>query len=474
MHGRTYDWPICVSALAGVAMVCGLAAAATAQQPVQPADASYSVPDDLTNPAYHPVSNAYRANDQALDDRVAGLESALRQIRDREEADRRRAAGRPSIAVRGRMHLDTAVFSGSALEPGNFAENTENGTKFRRTRLGAGGAMFDVFRWQVEMDFAATTTIGDNTLQQTSFKDVFLEMTDLPLLQTIKIGHFKEPASLEELTSSNHITMMERSVLNGFIPARNIGVQTAAHNPMETATFAIGLFREVDDTPPITTNQAGGNALTMRGTWLPWYDEATEGRGLLHVGGYYSYRDVDRDGLRFRQRPDHSFNDRIVDTGFIDAAVNWHLFGVELAVVYGPFSIQSEYVKALVNRRNDADPGFDATYVELSYWLTGEHRVYRRTQGRFDRVTPFENFFRVCDEEGIVRMGRGAWQLAYRYGYIDLVDGAIDGGRANVHTMGVNWHLTRNSRLMANYIQATRSDEDSYLNAVTMRAQFDF
>ncbi len=476
MHGRISSGPACGLA---AAVVFGLAAGATAQQPLLPTDPGYGTAVTMSGPApvyhatspqYYPVANSMAANDQALADRVADLEGALKKIKDKEEADKKRAAGRPSVSLRGRVHLDTALFSGSAKEAGNWAQNTENGTKFRRTRLGAGGSMFDVFNWQIEMDFAGTS--GD--FQQTAFKDVFLEMTDLPLLQTIKIGHFKEPASLEELISSNDTTMMERSVLNCFIPSRNIGVQVGGNNEMETATFFIGLFREVEETPPRSTNQDGGNALTMRATWLPWYDEATEGRGLLHVGGYYSYRDVDRDPLRFRQRPDNSFSDRFVDTGNMADAVNWHLLGLEAALVYGPFSVQSEYVKAIVHRSANADPGFDAAYVELSYWLTGEHRPYRRTQGRFDRPVPFENFFRVRDEDGIVRMGKGAWQATYRYGHIDLVDASVNGGRGNVHTLGMNWHLTRNSRMMANYIQATRDNADGYLNAVTMRAQFDF
>ncbi len=469
MHGRIHPWPACTLA---VAVCCGLAATATAQQIMVPADAGYAMTAETADwsavhrespPVYHPVSSSFTADGAALADRVADLEGALKKIQDAEAAAKRRAAGRPSASLRGRMHLDTALFSGDLV-------NADNGTKFRRTRLGAGGGMFDVFKWQIEMDFAGTA--GD--LQQTAFKDVFLEMTDLPLLQTIKIGHFKEPASLEELTSSNHITMQERSVLNCFIPARNLGVQVGGHNELETATFHIGLFREVDETPPRTFGQNGGNALTMRATWLPWYDEATEGRGLLHVGGYYSYRDVEDDRLRFRQRPDNSFSDRFVNTGTMLDAANWHLVGVELALVYGPFSVQSEYVKALVHRRENADPGFDAMYVELSYWLTGEHRAYRRSGGRFDRVTPYENFFRVRDEDGIIRMGTGGWQATYRYGHIDLVDASVNGGRGNVHTLGLNWHLTRNSRMMANYIQATRDGADGYLHAVTMRAQFDF
>ncbi len=477
MHGRFPLGPACALA---VAVVCGLAAAATAQQPLLPADAGYGTALNMadsppvynaTNSDYYPVANTAAADDEALADRVADLESALAKIKDKEAAAKKKAAGKPSVTVGGRVYADTALFSGRALDAGNWAEGTENGTKFRTARLNAKGGMFEVFKWSIEMDFAST----DGGMQQTAFKDVYLQMTDLPLLQTLKIGHFKEAASLEELTSSRHITFMERSVMNAFIPARNMGVQAAGHNELETATFAIGFFRDMGDKPPVSDNQDGGNSLTMRGTWLPWYDEATEGRGLLHLGAFYSYRDVDSDGLRIRQRPANSFSDRIVNTGTMLDAANWHVLGVEMAFVYGPFSVQSEYAKAYVKRSAAADPDFDAMYVETSYWLTGENRVYKRTSGTFDRVKPFENFFRVRDENGNIFMGKGAWQLAYRFGYIDLVDATVDGGRADVHTMGVNWHLTPYSRLMANYIYANRhSGDESNLEAVTMRAQFDF
>ncbi len=485
MHGRFLAWPVCTLA---ALIVGGLSAATMAQQGTVPAYPGYPVTEDtltaapghqFSTPSYHPVSNSLMADEASLADRVADLEGALKKIKDKEAADKKKAAGKPSVKVSGRAFLDTALFDRDALNQQQFTD-TENGTKFRALWLAVSGDMFDVFQYKVEVDFAGTETIAGGTRQQTAMKDVYLSMNDLPLLQTIKIGHFKEPASLEEMTANRNITFMERSLMNCFIPSRNVGVQVAGVSEMEYATFAIGMFREIEETPVLTDNENGGNSITMRGTWLPWYDEATEGRGLLHVGGYYSYRDVDTNGLQFRQRPDNSFSDRIVDTGLMADAANWHLAGAELALVYGPFSIQSEYAKAIVKRTAAADPEFDAAYVQMSYWLTGEHRPYDRKGGRFDRVKPFENFFRVRDENGNVYMGKGAWEVAYRYGYIDLVDATVNGGRAGAHAFGVNWHLTPYARLMANYIhadcnatQATPAG-NSDMNAFTMRAQFDF
>ena len=46
----------------------------------------------------------------------------------------------------------------------------------------------------------------------------------------------------------------------------------------------------------------------------------------------------------------------------------------------------------------------------MSYFLTGEHRPYDRTAGKFNRVIPFENFFRVRTECGEIVTGMGAWE----------------------------------------------------------------
>jgi phosphate-selective porin OprO and OprP len=448
-------------------MLCALPTVAGAQQP---------------GPANGPVADSIAGEDGTLADRVAELERELARIRGKTFEKQRQAAGQPTFTVIGRAFVDTCSFSQDALNRAQFGE-AEGGTKFRTTRLGAMGAMFDVFEWEVSVDFAGTAGVAGETVQQTAFRNVYLQMTDLPWIQNVRVGHFKEPASLEEVTSTRFASFPERSFVRTFIPAFNTGIQAMGHSEAQDATFAIGMFGEMPDAPPVQVGDIGGTAVTMRGTWLPWYDEATEGRGLLHLGGYYSYRGVDDGTLRFRSRANNTFGPHVVDTGTMIGVANWHLVGAEVAFVYGPLSIQSEYTRALVKRSAAADPEFDALYVEVTYFLTGENRAYVRRQGNFTRVTPLENFFRVRDAYGNVSMGKGAWQLAYRYSTIDLVDAGIDGNRAGAHSMGVNWYLTPYARLMAHYIHATcnvgRPDQPggpgaSSLDAVLMRAQFDF
>lgn len=408
--------------------------------------------------------------------RVAELEKALGDIKAKEAAAAKKAAGKLSVNVGGRVFLDATSFGQGAGSVATFGD-AQDTVQFRTARLEAFGEGFDVFDYKIEVDFAGRDG-GD--LQRTKFKDVYMGIKDLPWFNRVQIGHFKEPFSLEELTSSRYITFMERSTANSaFVPARNVGIAAYRVSENERLTFAFGGFREIKDDPPYAADDDGGYAFTMRGTYLPWYDEATQGRGLLHLGLGYSYRDVDDPDQRIRVRPETAVGPRVVDTGtMLDNVKDYQLLGPELAFVYGPFSVQSEYIVAFYNRTAAPDPTFHGTYVQMSYFLTGEHRPYNRQRGAFDRVKPIENFFRVRTGDGDIETGWGAWELTYRYSWLDLDDKDVLGGTTADHTFGINWYWNPYMRLMFNYVHAQVSPANNRpnadLNVFEMRAQVDF
>lgn len=222
-----------------------------------------------------------------------------------------------------------------------------------------------------------------------------------------------------------------------------------------------------------------------RGTWLPWYDEASGGRGLVHLGLGYRYWDFDDLQPRFRSRPENGVGPTILDTGRIDAADFGNFLGPEVAIVFGPFSVQSEYVAGFLSQSGAEDAFVSGYYIYASYFLTGEHRPYRRSEGRFGRTKPLGNFLGIRSGDGDSRSGRGAWELAYRYSNLDLTDpgAGLGAGFAADHTFGVNWYLTPNARLMWNYVHTDVRQRftpagtplpNVPLDAFLIRMQFDF
>jgi len=484
MHGGFRKWLACT--LTAGAVLVGATGVWAEDVPTfrLPEDPGYS----LQGPSNQLVSSSSlnQPGPVDLEKRIADLEGALKKMDARVAAEKKKATGKPTVTVGGRVFADAVLFGQSDLSKAVIGD-AQDTAFFRSARLHAEGQMFDVYDYKIEMDFAGRDS--DGTGSSVFFKDVYLNIRELPYLGNVRIGHFKEPFSLEELTSSRYITFMERSLANVFVPQRNMGIMATNTYWDEYGTWAAGAFRhDQQDDPPFRADDDGGTALTSRITYLPWYDEATQGRGLLHVGFGATWRDEDDDTVRFRARPETGVmvNEAgnslyIVDTGNIPFVTNYSVFGPELAFVYGPFSVQSEYMVTTVNRRDGLeDPTFHGFYIQTSYFLTGEHRPYSRTKGAFDRVKPFTNFFRVRTCEGDIQTGCGAWEVAYRYSWLDLddFDAAILGGTAADHTFGVNWYLNPYTRMMFNYVTSDVSrpnnGPDVDVNVFEMRAQFDF
>ncbi len=416
-----------------------------------------------------------------LESRVAELEATLAEIRAEQSAARKEAAGRPTVIPGGRIDLDWAAFNQDTTSYAQIGDQ-QDGIKFRRARMFLEGAAFHVIDYRIEMDFAGTKTIDDTTTQATAFKDVYFEVNELPLLGHVRVGHFKEPSGLEVLGSTRFITFMERSLANEytFVPVRDVGIMAHDTYAQENGTWAIGCFvADMGEQPPIFRDDDGGLALLMRGTYLPWYGEAADGRGLWHLGASYSYRDTPNDTARFRARPECQMADYVVDTGDIPDVPSWQYLGLETVVVLGPFSAQAEWFNAFVHRTVGEDLYFGGGYAQVSYFLTGENRNYVRSGAYFDRITPYENFFRVRGQDGHVYTGKGAWEVGYRWSYLDLSQydsGENHPGIVQDHTIGVNWYLNPYTRVMFNYVNSTLHNPigDGDLSIFEMRAQVDF
>lgn len=315
-----------------------------------------------------------------------------------------------------------------------------DGTKFRRARLYLKGDIYENIGFEIQYDFADRG--------KAEFKDVYMELKKIPFTGNLRIGQFKSPFSLEYMASSNHITFMERGLNNAFVPRRNTGFMLYNHALKKRMTWATSVYRSADDFGDSQGNSSteGGYSFAGRITGLPWYKD--KGERLLHLGFSYSYQNAFENEFDYDSEPEIKLAGKFVNTGDF-AAEYAHLYNPELAMVFGPFSLQAEYTFANVNTTGSIsgrNPGFSGFYVYGSYFLTGEHRKYSKKDGCFSRLKPDNNF-----NWG---NGLGAFELAARYSELDLTDKHITGGRLSDITLGLNWYLNPNTRVMLNYVHS--------------------
>ena len=128
---------------------------------------------------------------------------------------------------------------------------------------------------------------------------------------------------------------------------------------------------------------------------------------------------------------------------------------------------------------------YSGGYVEVLYFLTGEHRAYIREGGIYDRIIPRQDAFWIKGKDGKPNThGWGAWQVGLRYNYLNLNDKGINGGVLNDITLGLNWFLNPNMKLQFNYSVTDRhspaspgmpiGQSDGTIQGFGMRLAMDF
>jgi phosphate-selective porin OprO/OprP len=369
----------------------------------------------------------------------------------------------------GRIMLDWAIISADdefeqQLEDvGESGPLEGTGVEFRRIRLFTDGLFYDTVGYKVDLDFAGA---------EVAFKDVYAQLVGVPFVGNIRVGHFREPFSLEELTSSNYITFMERSLpVLAFAPSRNTGIGIGNNVFQKRMRWDLGYFYEVGNDGEFFED-FNESQVTARVAGQPWYQDESH---FLHLGVGYShlFRDEDEDdaSLRFRARPEaHITSTRLANTGNFSADAADKL-NPELALVFGPFSLQGEYFWVNTDAGDVDDPTFTGWYASGSWFITGESRAYSQSSAKFSRVKPNNNF-------SFSEPGWGAFELAARFSTVDLTDSDIEGGQEQNFTGALNWYLNPNARIMFNYVYADLEDradvDDDSANIFQVRFQVDF
>ena len=344
--------------------------------------------------------------------------------------------GEFSTKIGGRVQADAASYSGDPA--------IGNGTEIRRARIYLSGTMYNDWGYKLEYDFANTNSNGSSGIA-----DAFVAYNGFNDLE-MKVGHFKDPFSLEQQTSSNNVLFTERSLTSAFSAGRHIGAMVSTKQ--QHWSLAGGLFGDsLTTTNGSAHNQDEGWGLGTRATFAP----INEKNKVVHFGLGLNYRNTgDLTTASFKQQPEtHIGGINIADTGTIANVNDFYKVGAEVATVMGAFSAQAEYITTSVSRKAASDLDFDGWYAQAGYFFTGESRNYKK--GSFGGITP-----KASVGEG----GIGAWELALRYSTLDLIDKDINGGDIDSYTIGLNWFATPSLRFSANYVDVLNVKGGTYDN----------
>ncbi len=355
----------------------------------------------------------------------------------------------------------------------------QNYFEFRRLRLVADGTGYGVYDFRLQMTLEPET-VGETqplgTASSPDVKDAYLSMNEIPILGRFRIGNFFVPFSLEQVTNDTNNIFLERSIPTQGIFAADREVGVALYNATESknVTWTTGFFFDnISDTLKERIDDNQGYRASGRLTWVPYYDEPSEGRYLVHTGlGVLHTHDQD-DRVRFRARPQVREGPRLIDSGILSAD-NYTTANLEGAIVWGPVAVQSEAFVSNVEMLSGDNVDVEGAYLHTSYFLTGENRVFDRFGqhgAQFSRNAPYTNFF--VTPGGI---GSGAWELKGRWSYLDL--SSVNAGQYNDFTFGFNWYWSDRTRVMFDWIHPITSSEAVFgatdSDLVAMRFDFNW
>lgn len=385
--------------------------------------------------------------------RLQALEQA-QQATEQKSAEKSKTAGpgdaesdnKWTVKLGGHIQADYTMWADT--DPAIIG--AQNYFSFRRLRLVADGTGYKQFDFRLQMTLEPGQGSHENQFGSPDVKDAYVSMNEIPGIGRFRIGNFFVPFSLEQVTNDTNNIFHERSIPTQgiFSPDREIGMAIYNHSADKNISWATGVFfDDVNDTFKTRLDANQGYRLSGRLVWLPYYDEASNGRYVIHTGVGILHTDAYNDTARFRARPQVQRGPILIDSGNLNADT-YTTGGAELAIIWGPVTLQNEAFVSQVNLLSGASAHVGGAYSHLSYFLTGENRVYERFGqhgAQFGRNKPFENFYRT--KEGY---GWGAWEAKVRWSYLDLTD--VHAGQYNDLSAGLNWYWSDRTRVMFDWI----------------------
>ena len=328
------------------------------------------------------------------------------------------------IGLRGRIETDYRHYLGDDA----IGADTWD---VRRAYLSAEGRFYDDIDFRIRMNFAdlngptanVCTAVGANasgapvcnatasvaTTSTTHFDEGWFNLGWWKPAQ-IRVGQFKMPFSLEQMTSDIFTDFQERSMADALVPGKERGIMLHGA-PFKGFNYGLAF-----------TNGQGRNGNDVNETidGKDWIGRASVNvaemagwsNAVIHLGAAYTTGTIpvaaapsgrtEARGIQFFRPSPFSGND-----------VDRTRYALESAVAYGPIKLQAEYLRATFSCTSAAGVDYhrdiDSYYANLTWLITGEKYADSYRGERFARIHP-TNISRLARPAA----ARGNWVCAIR------------------------------------------------------------
>lgn len=329
------------------------------------------------------VLSAQTPASQTVEERLAKLESEVRELREEnralrdqlgsqtlavkartEEATVKPSASVPKMTLGGFIHAQAE--SGGRLDS-RFADDNDR-IFLRRARVATAGKFAENFDFKVELELAGT--LGATSAMRAQMTDTYVSWTQHPAA-SLRLGQFKSPYGFEQLYADQRLPTAERTLgADRLTLGRQIGLMLFGELAKKRITYAVGAFN--------------GNGVN---------NSFNDDEGFLTVarvaGKLYDTKqvrwNVGLDGFGGEDRavtvaPELGFTNNTF-------AGKRHGWGVDSQVIAGPVEV---WVEAL---HTTHDPLSGATRDSQSLTLQGTYFLTKKLQaiGRWSSFEPTDN-----------------------------------------------------------------------------------
>jgi phosphate-selective porin OprO and OprP len=284
----------------------------------------------------------------------------------------------------------------SAFE-GRFGQTAlKDRFRLRRARINLTGDFAENFDFKVEGDFEQSDGISSN---RTDFSatDIFVNWHQFPEAQ-IKVGQWKAPFGLEQITPDTTLLLAERSLPTGAItPDRQIGAQVWGKpfthiwpEQKDLLTYYAGIFN--GNGRNVSVNDNNNFMYVGRLELMPFKGKILGQDSNLKLGADVLNSRDDK-GTNISQTLNLLVNsDGSLSPFVLPGADERTAWGLDASLKIGPFDLIGEYLEEYVNGRtvNGVAPGF-ADFTTTGFYITsGYFLIPQKLQAvvRWEQLNP--------------------------------------------------------------------------------------